>query len=137
MKIAKDENGDWIYPGDAAVLKALGETVQQLREEAGLTREQAAARMKAVDREIDKEAIRRSCALAIKNAREKAGMDRRTLSKKSGVPLRTIILIERGQVTLGFLEMVRIAFALKILPHDLTAEQERIEKNLREGKKQK
>ena len=133
MKIEKDENGDWIYPGDEAVLKAFGATVQSLREERGLTREEYAERVNKV-KERDVSVIRRSCALAIKNEREKAGMDRQTLSKKSGVPLRQLILIERAQTELGFIEFVRIAFALKVLPHKLAEEQERIEQNLLEGK---
>jgi ribosome-binding protein aMBF1 (putative translation factor) len=134
VKIKVDANGDWIYPGDEVVLKALGATVQKLRLDAGLSLEEASKRADAAEKVMDKDLIRRSVGLAIRNARLRAGMDRHTLSKKSGVPLKTLIQVERHQTNVGFIEFVRISFALKILPHVLTQEQEQIERNIREGR---
>jgi ribosome-binding protein aMBF1 (putative translation factor) len=130
--VAKDE---WEYPGDEAILKAVGETLRKAREDAGLSMEEAARRATEAGKSIDVRVYRRAVGLAIRNARDAAGMDRKTLGKKSGVPLKVIVAIERAQTSIGVVEFVRISYALKILPHVLAEEQQRIEQNILDGKK--
>lgn len=130
--MAEDE---WKYPGDKAVLKAVGETLRKAREGAGLSLEEAARRATEAQKNMDVQASRRALGLAIRNAREPAGVDRKALSKKSGVPLKVIAAVERAQISIGFVEFVRISYALRIRPYVLAEEQERIERNILDGQK--
>lgn len=91
--------------------------------------EETARRATEAEKSIDVRVSRRAVGLAIRNAREAAGRDRKTLSKKSGVPLNVIVAVKRAQTCIGFVEFVRISYALKILPHVLAEEQQRIEQN--------
>jgi transcriptional regulator with XRE-family HTH domain len=70
----------------------------------------------------------------LRNAREKVGLTREQVSKRANVPVRRIILIEQGRTDAGFLEWVRIAYALGIKPSKLAEAQEEIEKNFSQGK---
>ena len=85
--MAEDE---WKYPGGKAVLKAVGETLRKAREDAGLSLEEAARRATEAQKNMDVQASRRALGLAIRNARKAARVDRKALSKKSGVPLKVM-----------------------------------------------
>lgn len=52
--------------------------------------EEAARRATEAQTNMDVQASRRALGLAIRNAREAAGVNRKALSKKSGVPLKVI-----------------------------------------------
>jgi transcriptional regulator with XRE-family HTH domain len=74
--------------------------------------------------------LRRVIGINLRNAREKVGLTREQVSKRSKVPVRRIILIEQGRTDAGFLEWVRIAYGLGIKPSKLAEAQEEIEKKL-------
>jgi ribosome-binding protein aMBF1 (putative translation factor) len=125
---------EWKYPGDDVVLKSVGRILQKARESQGISLEDAAKKYTEAMKERDPKIGRRAVALTLKNAREEAGMSRQQLTRKSGVPLRRIILVERALVDVQFTEWVRIAYAVHIKPSKLAEEQERIEKNLLDAK---
>jgi ribosome-binding protein aMBF1 (putative translation factor) len=131
MPKGKDE---FDYPGDDVVTRAVAETLKEARLAKGMSLDDADKMYRETSRTMDLKIAHRSVALAIKNAREKAGMSRSQLSRKSGVPMNNLILAERAQVNMPLTDFVRVAYALRVKPSVLAEEQERIEQNLSEGK---
>jgi transcriptional regulator with XRE-family HTH domain len=121
---------DFTYPGDEAVLKAVGETLKEARLAQGMSLEEAGARFKEAERKTDYQTARRAVAIAIRAFREEKGLTRRQLSKASGVPMRRIILVERAVMNIPFTDFVRISYAMKVKPHVVAEKVEEIEKNL-------
>ncbi len=131
MPKGKDE---FDYPRDDVVTRAVAETLKEARLAKGMSLDDADKMYRETSRTMDIKIARRSVALAIKNAREKAGMSRSQLSRKSGVPMNTLILAERAQINMPLTDFVRVAYALRVKPSVLAEGQERIEQNLSEGK---
>ena len=115
------------YPGDEFVLKAIWSVLEDAAKEKGMTLDEACKKAYAGEKPGH---LRRAIGLNVKNQRGQVGLSRQQVSKRSGVSVRRITLIERGAVDAEFLEWVRIAYALGIKPSKLAESQEAIEKNL-------
>jgi hypothetical protein len=115
------------YPGDEVVLKAIWSVLEDAAKEKGMTLDEACRKAYKGEKPGH---LRRAIGLNVKNQRGKVGLSLQQVSKRSGVPVRRITLIERGAVDAEFLEWVRIAYALRIKPSKLAESQEAIEKNL-------
>ncbi len=124
--MAKDWNQQ--YPGDEVVWKSINAVLQDACEEKGTTLDKV---YKEISRKEPPGHLRRVIGINLRNAREKVGLTREQVSKRSKVPVRRIILIEQARTDAGFLEWVRIAYALGIKPSKLAEAQEEIEKKLR------
>ena len=124
---------DWDpqYPGDEAVWNSINAVLQDACEEKGTTLDKV---YKEISRKEPPGHLRRVIGINLRNAREKVGLTREQVSKRANVPVRRIILIEQGRTDAGFLEWVRIAYALGIKPSKLAEAQEEIEKNFSQGK---
>jgi len=107
------------YPGDEAVRKAFGRAMRQARLECGLTIEQAEAAIREglkPDEARNKfTRLGRALGILVRGLREKKGMTRMQLASSSGLPLRFIILVERGKVVSGgdICQLTRLAYGLK------------------------
>ncbi len=123
--MSKDWNPN--YPGDEVVWKSINAVLQEACEQKGTS-------LDKVYREISRKEppghLRRVIGINLRTAREKAGLTREQVGKGANVPVRRIILIEQGRTDAGFLEWVRIAYALGIKPSKLAEAQEEIERNL-------
>ena len=127
--MSKDWNPN--YPGDEVVWKSINAVLQDACEEKGTTLDKV---YKEISRKEPPGHLRRVIGINLRNAREKVGLTREQVSKRANVPVRRIILIEQGRTDAGFLEWVRIAYALGIKPSKLAEAQEEIEKNFSQGK---
>jgi len=121
--MSKDWNPQ--YPGDEGVWKSINAVLQDACEEKGTTLDKV---YKEISRKEPPGHLRRVIGINLRNA--KVGLTREQVSKRSKVPVRRIILIEQGRTDAGFLEWVRIAYALGIKPSKLAEAQEEIERNL-------
>jgi len=116
MILLKDPPG---YPGDEFVRKAFGRVVKRARLECGLTINQAEALLRealAPAETGDKfEHVGRAFGIVVRRIREAKGMTRIQLAQNSGLPLRFIILVERGKVATGgdICQLVRLSFGLR------------------------
>ena len=102
--MSKDWNPQ--YPGDEVVWKSINAVLQDACEEKGTTLDKV---YKEISRKEPPGHLRRVIGINLRNAREKVGLTREQVSKRSKVPVRRIILIEQGRTDAGFLEWVRIA----------------------------
>jgi ribosome-binding protein aMBF1 (putative translation factor) len=127
--MAKDWNSS--YPGDEVVWKSINAVLQEACEQKGTTLDKV---YKEISRKERPGHLRRVIGINLRTAREKVGLTREQVSKRSKVPVRRIILIEQARTDAGFLEWVRIAYALGIKPSKLAEAQEEIEKNLSQRK---
>jgi hypothetical protein len=107
------------YPGDEAVRKAFGQSLKKARLECGLTIEQAEVLLgEALSPSANhNRTVRfgRTLGIVVRRIRESKGMTRIQLAGNSGLPLRFIILVERGKVASGgdLCQLVRLACGLK------------------------
>lgn len=127
--MSKDWNPN--YPGDEVVWKSINAVLQEACEQKGTSLDKV---YREVPRKEPPGHLRRVIGINLRAAREKVGLTREQVSKRANVPVRRIILIEQGRTDAGFLEWVRIAYALGIKPSKLAEAQEEIEKNLSQGK---
>jgi ribosome-binding protein aMBF1 (putative translation factor) len=127
--MAKDWNSR--YPGDEVVWKSINAVLQEACEQKDTTLDKV---YKEISRKEPLGHLRRVIGINLRTAREKVGLTREQVSKRSKVPVRRIILIEQARTDAGFLEWVRIAYALGIKPSKLAEAQEEIEKNLSQRK---
>ncbi len=107
------------YPGDEAVRKAFGQALKQARLECGLTIEQAEVLLgEAVSPNANHNPTARfgrTLGIVVRRIRESKCMTRIQLAGNSGLPLRFIILVERGKAASGgdLCQLVRLACGLK------------------------
>jgi hypothetical protein len=120
-----------VYPGDEVVWKSINAVLEAACEENGITLQKA---YKEASRREPPGHMRRVIGVNLRTAREKVGLTREQVSKRASLPVRRITLIEQARTDAGFLEWVRIAYALGIKPSKLAEAQEEIEKNLNQGK---
>lgn len=113
------------YPGDDAIKKAFGEAVRQIREEKGLSLEEAEALVKQANEKVDLSRAARALGIVTRRLREQQKLSRAQLSTASGLPLRLIINLERGKAhDASLTDIVRICYALNIAPADFVGQVE-------------
>ena len=129
MKKRKDPPG---YPGDEAILKAFGDALRDVRIEKGLSLEQAdAVFQEALKRDLYPR-LPRALGIVVRELREKQNMSRQQLCAASGLSVRFLSSLERGQASNATLtQIVRISFGLNYPITDLVTEVEAVEKRLR------
>lgn len=119
------------YPGDEVIYKAIGETLRKLRLESGMSIEQAEEAFREALAKTDYSATYRALGLTVKEERERQSISRAELSRMSGLRLRDLILLERGQLSrLPAAYFFRISYALKISPAVLARRFEAIQENI-------
>ena len=122
------------YSGDDVMCNALGEALKHARLEAGLSIHGAEERLRVAMKQLDHKGISRALGLAIKEARETRQISRKELSRSAGLPLRRLIVLERGLAAdLPITEFFRVWYALRMRPDQLTERYEEIEKNIARG----
>jgi transcriptional regulator with XRE-family HTH domain len=113
------------YPGDDAINKAFGKAVRQIREEKGLSLEEAEALVKQAVGKVDLSRAARALGIVAKRLREQQKMSRAQLSSASGLTLRFIINLERGKAhDASLTDIVRIFYALNVAPTDFISQVE-------------
>ena len=113
------------YPGDDAIKKAFGEAVRQIREEKGLSIEEAEALVKQSMGKVDLSRAARALGIVVRRLREEQKLSRAQLSSASGLTLRLIIKLERGKAhDASLTDIVRICYALNIAPIDFVSQVE-------------
>lgn len=113
------------YPGDDAIKKAFGEAVRQLREEKGLSLEEAEALVKQAKEKVDLSRAARALGIVVRRLREQQKLSRAQLSAASGLTLRLIINLERGKaLDASLTDIVRISYALNVAPADFVSQVE-------------
>jgi transcriptional regulator with XRE-family HTH domain len=113
------------YPGDDAINKAFGEAVRQIREEKGLSLEEAEALVKQAVGKVDLSRAARALGIVAKRLREQQKMSRAQLSSASGLTLRFIINLERGKAhDASLTDIVRICYASNVAPTDFISQVE-------------
>jgi transcriptional regulator with XRE-family HTH domain len=128
MKRRKDPPG---YPGDEAVLKALGDALRDIRIEKGMSLEQADAALKETLKQDLYPRLPRALGIVVRRLREKQNMSRTQLSDASGLSLRFLGSLERGKASNATItEIVRISFGLNYpitdLVNDIVAMEEKL-----------
>jgi ribosome-binding protein aMBF1 (putative translation factor) len=128
MKRRKDPPG---YPGDEAVLKALGDALRDTRIEKGMSLEQADAAFKEALTQDLYPRLPRALGIVVRRLREKQNMSRTQLSDASGLSLRFLGSLERGKASNATItEIVRISFGLNYpitdLVNDIVAMEEKL-----------
>jgi transcriptional regulator with XRE-family HTH domain len=119
------------YPGDDAIKKAFGEAVRQIREEKGLSLEEAEALVKQATEKVDLSRAARALGIVTRRLREEQKLSRAQLSSASGLPLRLIINLERGKARDASLtDIVRICYALNVAPTDFVSQVEEVTKKI-------
>jgi len=113
------------YPGDDAIKKAFGEAVRQIREEKGLSIEEAEALVKQSMEKVDLSRAARALGIVVRRLREQQKLSRAQLSSASGLTQRLIIKLERGKAhDASLTDIVRICYALNIAPTDFVSQVE-------------
>jgi DNA-binding transcriptional regulator YiaG len=111
MKRRKDPPG---YPGDAAVLKAVGEALRAIRLERGVSLEEANALMQKTTRDDALQLLPRALGIVVRQLREKQELSRAQLSDASGLTVRFISNLERGKAhNATVTDIVRLSFGLR------------------------
>ena len=129
MKKRKDPPG---YPGDEAILKAFGDALRDVRIEKGLSLEQADAVFQEALKKDLYPRLPRALGIVVRELREKQNMSRQQLCAASGLSVRFLSSLERGQASNATLtQIVRISFGLNYPITDLVIEVEAVEKRLR------
>jgi DNA-binding Xre family transcriptional regulator len=129
MKRRKDPPG---YPGDEAVLKALGDALRDVRIEKGMSLEQAdAAFNEALTQDLYPR-LPRALGIVVRRLREKQNMSRVQLGDASGLPVHFLSMLERGKATNATVtQIVRLSFGLNCPITDLITEVVAMEEQLR------
>ena len=113
------------YPGDDAIKKAFGEAVRQIREDKGLSLEEAEALVKQSMGKVNLSRAARALGIVVRRLREQQKLSRAQLSSASGLTLRLIIKLERGKAhDASLTDIVRICYALNIAPTDFVSQVE-------------
>jgi len=111
---------EWTYPGDEAVRLAFAANVLEVIKEKNLTPEEVEKRLAAAHESLDQRLHERAFGRAVKELRYERSMSRATLAALAKISLRLVIRIERGRGgDISVPEVCRIAYALKLLPHEL------------------
>jgi transcriptional regulator with XRE-family HTH domain len=119
------------YPGDEAILKALGEAIRDIRLEKGLSLEEADALLQEAQQQNLYPRLYRALGIVVRQLREKQNMSRAQLSSASGLRVRFISQLERGSVTSATItQIVRLAMGLNCPITDLVEEVVKKEKEL-------
>ena len=129
MKKRKDPPG---YPGDDAVLKALGDALRDVRIEKGLSLEEADAAFQDAMKKDLYPRLPRALGIVVRQLREKQNMSRAQLSDASGLSARFLSSLERGRASNATItQIVRLSFGLNCLVTDLVNEVVAMEEKLR------
>lgn len=129
MKKRKDPPG---YPGDEAILKAVGDALRNVRIEKGLSLEQADAAFQESLKLDLYPRLPRALGIVVRRLREKQNMSRMQLSDASGLSARFLSTLERGKATNASLtQIVRISFGLNYPIIDFVNEVVAMEEKLR------
>jgi ribosome-binding protein aMBF1 (putative translation factor) len=129
MKKRKDPPG---YPGDDAILKAVGDALREVRIEKGLSLEQADAAFQEAMKKDLYPRLPRALGIVVRQLREKQNMSRSQLSDASGLSVRFLSSLERGKAANASLtQIVRVSFGLNCPITDLVNEIVAVEENLR------
>ena len=117
------------YPGDEAIKKAFGEALRHLRLERGLSIEEADAILKAG---IEYPRLPRALGIVVRRLREQEKMSRSQLSAASGLPLRFIVNLERGEAhDASLTDIVRLSFGLNLPADEFVMQVAEVEEKLR------
>ena len=129
MKKRKDPPG---YPGDDAVLKALGDALRDVRIEKGLSLEEADAAFQGAMKKDLYPRLPRALGIVVRQLREKQNMSRAQLSDASGLSARFLSSLERGRASNATItQIVRLSFGLNCPVTDLVNEVVAMEEKLR------
>jgi transcriptional regulator with XRE-family HTH domain len=129
MKKRKDPPG---YPGDEAILKALGDALRDLRIEKGLSLEEADAAFQEALKQDLYPRLPRALGIVVRQLREKQSMSRAQLSDASGLSVRFLNSLERGRAfNATITQIVRLSFGLSCPVTDLVNEVVAMEEKLR------
>ena len=110
MKSRRDPPG---YPGDKAVLRAIGDALRAIRPERGLSLEEANEVFREAMRTDARELVPRALGIAVRQLREKQNLSRVQLSRASGLSARFISNLERGKAHHATVtDIVRLSFGL-------------------------
>jgi transcriptional regulator with XRE-family HTH domain len=110
MKRRKDPPG---YPGDKAVLKAIGDALRAIRLEKGLSLEEANEIFREAMRTDARELVPRALGIVVRQLRENQHLSRVQLSRASGLSVRVIGNLERGKAhDATVTDIVRLSFGL-------------------------
>ena len=110
MKRRKDPPG---YPGDEAVLKAIGDALRAIRREKGLSLEEANGLFREAMRSDAYNLASPALGIVVRQLREKQKLSRAQLSDISGLSVRFISSVERGQARDATVtDIARLSFAL-------------------------
>jgi hypothetical protein len=127
MKRRKDPPG---YPGDEAVLKALGDALRD-RIEKGMSLEQADAAFKEALKQDAYPRLPRALGIVVRRLREEQNMSRMQLGDASGLPVRFLSMLERGKAANATVtQIVRLSFGLNCPITDLVNEVVAVEEQL-------
>ena len=120
MKKRKDPSG---YPGDEAILKALGDALRDLRIEKGLSLEDADAAFQEALKQDLYPRLPRALGIVVRRLREKQNLSRAQLSDACGLSARFISSLERGRASNATItQIVRLSFGLNCPVTDLVNE---------------
>jgi DNA-binding Xre family transcriptional regulator len=98
---------------------------RQIREEKGLSLEEAEAVVKQAVEKVDLSRAARALGIVARRLREEQKLSCAQLSSASGLTLRFIINLERGKAHDALLtDIVRICYALNIAPTDFISQVE-------------
>jgi len=129
MKKRKDPPG---YPGDEAILKAVGDALRNVRIEKGLSLEQADAAFQESLKQDLYPRLPRALGIVVRRLREKQNMSRMQLSDASGLSARFLSSLERGKsANASLTQIVRISFGLNCPITDLVNAVVAMEEKLR------
>lgn len=129
MKKRKDPPG---YPGDEAILKALGDALRDLRIEKGLSIEQADAAFHEALKQDVYPRLPRALGIVVRRLREKQNMSRAQLGDACGLSPRFLSSLERGRASNATItQIVRLSFGLNCPVTDLVDEILAVEEKLK------
>lgn len=119
MKKRKDPPG---YPGNEYITRRFYEMIDELRESAGMTRQELQKAILAGREERSQNSMRRAMGIRFRAVRERRSFSRIQLADLSNIPAREIGRIERGRSDLQIGDIVRLCLALNYDIADLLAE---------------
>ena len=129
MKRRKDPPG---YPGDEAVLNALGDALRDIRIEKGMSLEQADAAFQEALKQDLYPRLPRALGIVVRQLREKQNISREQLSDACGLSVRFLSSLERGKGSNATVtQIVRLSFGLNCPVTDLVNEIVAMEEKLR------
>jgi predicted transcriptional regulator len=125
---------EWRYPGDEAVRLAFTAHILEIIKEKNLTPEEVQKRLAVAHRTLDHRLHERAFGRAVRKLREERGMSRKALADTAKIPIRLVVLIERGRGgDTSVPEVCRIACAFRLLPHELMEHYQNAVKEANDG----